>query len=873
MNKRSIRKSVSKPTEDSDLLSQLEQLQSLEKINQIIAKSDSVEAMLQAVLQELLEILNCDRSWLLFPCDPYATTWQVPMEYNRPEWPGAGVMHNLPMTPQSAFIFQTVLDSHSAVIFDREKDPIFRDSNFTEQFSIQSQMLICLKPKVGKPWVMGIHNCAKLHKYTNSEIAIFEAISNRVADSLATLLTLQDLTESEARFRVLVENAPEAIFVLDAQQERLIQVNDKLSKLLGFSKSDLLNSHWRDLIPAQNNIEEAFKLCLEGKTPSIECSFVDKNSNPITCEVRFIQLPASQQSLIRGSVTDITDRKRNEMKMRKLSSALQQTGDAIAITDQNGIVEFVNPSFERITGYSSREIIGKSLCVLRSDKHDDAFFENLWKTISRGQVVNDIFINRKKDGSLYYEEKSISPLKDEQGNITHYISSGRDISERMETQERLHYLAHHDVLTDLPNRMLFSDRLEQAIYNASRKSELLSVMFLDLDRFKIINDTLGHDIGDIVLQKIAERLKGTLRVSDTIARLGGDEFAILLQNIDTVESSKSIALNLINTLSQPVLAKEHELYITTSIGISTFPTDGSDANTLLKNADIAMYQAKHLGKNTYQCYYKEMNELADKHFSLEIELRHALENNEFHLYYQPQIDLTNHKIKGSEALLRWQHPKLGLVSPADFIPLLEETGMIIPVGEWVLKTACDDLKEWLDQGLEPGTIAINLSARQFSSPKIETKLIRIIQESGIPAEMIEMEITESLLIKNQNSALRILETFHKHNLTLALDDFGTGYSSLSYLKKFPIDIIKIDQSFICELPGDEDDTALVNTIIAMAKALKLKTVAEGIESKEQYHHLQEQGCDIGQGYLISKPIEHKQYTDYLKNFKPQAIDI
>ena len=856
--------------DESELTTQLHLLQSLEKISQLITQSDNLETMLHDVLNEILNALDCDRAWLLYPCDPDSETWHIPMECTRPEWPGAGVLENLPMTPDTAQIFRRILNTDSVIIFDREHDAEWRDSPVTEQFSIQSQMTICLRPKVGKPWVLGIHHCRSMHAFTSYEIALFESISRRISDSLSTLLMLQDLSESEARFRVLVENAPEAIFVLDTDTEKLIQVNDNLIKLLDIPQEILLDHPWKEVIPEQQDMDEIFQRCLVGDTPCIEWSF---QAGEIICEVRLIRLPASKQNLIRGSITDITVRKRAETQMRKLSSALQQTDDAIVITDPNGIVDYVNFAFERITGYSSEEVLGKNLKMIRSDKHSDDFYQRLWQTIALGKVFSDVFINRKQDGTLYYEEKTISPLKDENGQITNYISVGRDISGRMEIQERLQYLAHHDVLTDLPNRVLFFDRLEQSLFRATRNKTLLSVMFLDLDRFKNINDTLGHDTGDLVLKQVAMRLKGQLRASDTIARLGGDEFAIMLESIDDIESTKAIALNLIHALSKPVIAGRHELHITTSIGISTFPTDGSDANSLLKNADIAMYQAKNLGKNTFQFYYKEMNELADKHFTLELELRHALENNEFELHYQPKIDLKTNQLIGSEALIRWNNPNLGLVPPVEFIPLLEETGMIIPVGEWVLETACQDLKQWLTQGIAPGTVAINLSARQFSSPNIETKLLNIIQHSKIPPELIEMEITEGLLIQNQNHALRILETLHDNHLTLALDDFGTGYSSLSYLKRFPIDIIKIDQSFIKDLTDNEDDTALVDTIIAMAKALKLKTVAEGIENRAQYQHLKDKGCDIGQGYFISKPMPAEDFAQYLTDFqsKPPMI--
>lgn len=847
---------------------QLKLLRAVERVNEIIADSNDIDSLFHNVLQDMLHSLNCDRTWLLYPCDSTSPTWQVPVEVAREEWPGAGRLDNLSMTKDSAAVFDIISQNKHPVIFDREHHPDFANHDFTKQFSIQSQMVICLRTKVGKPWVMGLHHCEKGHYPTPYEAALFEAISHRLSDALSTMLIMQDLKESEARFRTLIDHAPEAIFVLNTCEQTIVQTNQQLSTLLGFTEAELTKAHLTDLLTDSQDIQSAIDRCLKGEVTCVEWRLVRHHHSPIICEVRLVQLPSSGHNLIRASLLDITNRKQSEIQMRKLSRALEQTGDAIIITDQQGTIEYVNPTFEEMSGYHSDEIIGQNNNILSSGKHTDAFYRDLWLTITHGNVFNAVFTNRRKDGSVYYEEKTISPLKDDSGKITHFISSGRDISERMEIQERMQYLAHHDALTELPNRLLLFDRLEQAIYRCTRSKGLFSILFLDLDRFKIINDTLGHDTGDLVLQKVASRLREELRATDTIARLGGDEFAILLEDVKSISDVTKVAQNIINTLSKPIHVHQHELYITTSIGISTFPADGEDANHLLKNADIAMYQAKHLGKDTYQIYDKNMNALTDKHFTLEKELRQALENDQFEVYYQPKIDLQTQQIIGSEALLRWIHPAMGIISPADFIPLLEETGMIIDVGEWVMHTVCQQVKHWLAMDLNPGKVAVNLSVRQFSSPDIESKLIDIIKQNELSTDMIEIEITESLLIKNQNSAQRVLASLSQNQISLALDDFGTGYSSLSYLKRFPIDVLKIDQSFIRDLLHNPDDTALVNSIIAMAKALNLMIVAEGIETKEQYDHLAQQGCEIGQGYLISRPIDKVQFTHFLREYNP-----
>lgn len=848
--------------ENQDESVQLAQLKSLDSISEIISDSRESDLVLPEVLKALLNIFSCDSSWLLCPDGEKRSVLNALFEFADNSTCHNKTVNSVTLSPEMQTAIEQSQNVSGAVSIESQN--CFCSES--EETLLKSQLLISLQPDIGKAWILGLQY-ATIKKSSVSEISLFEAISRRVLKALNTQLHIKQLHDSEMHFRALVDSAAESIFVLDADSEKLVEVNQPLMELLGYPEAELLKIPLEKLLAESHNDKLVFAHCLSGEVQNVKWIFLNKEGNPITCEVRLIKLPETDQHLIRGSVVDIHDLKNSEVQMRKLSRALEQTGDSIIITDERGVIEYVNPAFEKITGYSATEIIGKNNNLLRSGKHTLEFYQTLWKTVTSGQVFQEVFTNRRKDGTFYYEEKTISPLKDESGAITHFIASGRDISERMETQERIFYLAHHDVLTDLPNRVLLFDRLEQAIYRAVRNEHMFSVMFLDLDRFKVINDTLGHDTGDLVLQKVAKRLRKALRASDTIARLGGDEFAVLLEDLNSLEHAQKIAENLIEVLSQPIIIDERELFITTSIGISTFPADGSDAKSLLKNADIAMYQAKHLGKNTYQSYNKEMNVLTDRHFTLETELRHALENDQFEVYYQPKIDLPSQTLIGSEALLRWVHPEMGIISPVDFIPLLEETGMIIEVGEWVIQAVCKDIIQWLEAGLKPGAVAINLSVRQFSSPNIENTIINIIDHYEIPPELIEIEITESLLIKNQNNAHRVLDAFRNKGFTLALDDFGTGYSSLSYLKRFPIDVIKIDRSFIKDLPGDEDDTALVSTIVAMAKALKLKTVAEGIETQEQYQHLYEQGCDIGQGFLMSRPIAYPEFTQYLDDIK------
>src|SRR3569623_1900686 len=487
---------------------------------------------------------------------------------------------------------------------------------------------------------------------------------------------------------------------------------------------------------------------------------------------------------------------RAKEQMKKLSSAGELTADVVVFTDREGIIEYVNPAFEAVTGYSYQEVKGKSSNVIKSSKHDKKFYKRLWATIVRGDVFQDVIINRKKSGELYYEEKTITPLKDAKGEITHFISTGKDITERMQTQERLYHLAYHDILTQLPNRGLFVDRLNHALARQRNPTKFLSVLFMDLDRFKIINDTLGHDTGDHLLKMLSQRIIGCLREGDTVARLAGDEFVILLEDITATEDVAPICRKILDSLAQPFQIEGKELFVTGSIGIAMSPVDGNDAGTLIRNADIAMYRAKELGRNNYQFYSADMSVKAFERLNLETSLRHALKRDEFVLYYQPQISPESGRIVGVEALLRWRHHEHGLLLPEQFITLLEETGLIIPVGEWVLRTALGQARAWRDMNFSPIRVSVNLSSRQFDGVCLKKIVMDLMEEIGLDSEWVGLEITESLLMTHEAQTLQTLQEISAAGVQLSIDEFGTGYSSLSYLKRLPIDTLKIDGSFI-----------------------------------------------------------------------------
>lgn len=450
-------------------------------------------------------------------------------------------------------------------------------------------------------------------------------------------------------------------------------------------------------------------------------------------------------------------------------------------------------------------------------------------------------------------------------NARLYNAAQQELSERKRMEEILRFLAYHDSLTDLPNRTLFNDRLSMALKQAHRDRRKLAVMFLDLDYFKIVNDTLGHDMGDRLLKGIASKLSNLLRRGDTIARIGGDEFTILLNGITYSEDAALVAHKIIETLNEPWVVGMHEFHITTSIGIAIYPEDGEDAEALVKNADAAMYQAKEMGRNNFQFYTPIMNARVVRRLELENHLRKALERDEFIIHYQPQVELSTGQIVGTEALIRWQHPQLGLISPSEFIPVAEDTGLIMAIGKWVVRTACSQTKAWQDAGHLPMRVNVNLSARQFQQPNLVREIADILGETGLDPQWLELEITESLAMKDVEFTGRMLFELRKMGMTVAIDDFGTGYSSLSYLKRLPIDIIKIDRSFIRDITTDPDDASIVSTIIMLARNLKMKVIAEGVETIEQLDFLRQQNCDQIQGFLFSKPLPVDEMEKLLKH--------
>jgi len=550
---------------------------------------------------------------------------------------------------------------------------------------------------------------------------------------------------------------------------------------------------------------------------------------------------------------DIAVRAKSEADLKLAASVFDNTMDGIVITDTSARILSVNPAFTAITGYSAAEAVGQRPSLLRSDHHKEAFYRELWAALLRdGRWEGEIW-NRRKNGAAYLEWLSIGMVPGSDGAPVRYVGVFNDITELRKKDEHIRHLAFHDPLTGLPNRALLLDRLEHGIAFAQRQNESLGVMFIDLDRFKHINDSLGHDVGDGLLREVAKRLSSSLRKSDTVARMGGDEFVILLEHVDEPETYASLAKTLIADLCAPMTLGSHTLQIGASVGISCFPEDGSDVVTLMKHADAAMYAAKSAGRGTYRFFQAAMTEKAVQRLQLEMELRNAVANGELELFYQPRVALAGEAPCGVEALVRWRHPVRGLVPPDDFIPLAEETGIIHELGNWVLEETCRQSRAWQQQGLAPIRIAVNISAKQLQEIDLVERIASLTRKYEISPADLEVELTESVIMANPEEISDVFTCLRRLGVTVAVDDFGTGYSSLAYLRRLPIDVLKIDRSFVMNADSDEGDAQIVKTIMALAQALRLDVVAEGVETRGQAEFLKACGCATAQGFLYSRP--------------------
>ena len=699
---------------------------------------------------------------------------------------------------------------------------------------------------------------------TTSNITLAEG---RVVLSVARDITQRKRDETRlqallAQQAALLDNA--LIGIVLVEKRVIVQCNRRFEQLFGYAEGEMLGRSTEILYMSREGYEgigeRIWAALASGETYVEEIWFKRKDGGRFWGYLHGKALdPANPHGGTVCICADLTAEKRAKERLQLAASVFESTTEGIIITDSNQTIMAINRAFSEITGYTEAEVIGKNPKMLSSDRQPPEFYGELWSIIQReGKWRGEIW-NRRKDGEVYPELLSVSAVRDDENRISHYVGVFSDISAQKQAERQLSFLAHHDPLTGLPNRVLFNDRLTHALERAMRDQGQLAVMFIDLDRFKQVNDTLGHQFGDQLLQNVARKFQRVIRASDTLARLGGDEFALLVEDIRESSDAVLVAQKLLEVFKRPVLLAEHEIHISSSIGISFYPADGQDVRELVKNADAAMYRAKAKGRNGYSCYSPEMTESGAERLRLEAALRRSIRNSELLIYFQPKVDLASGALVGAEALVRWRHPELGLISPSAFVPLAEETGFISSLGEWVLREACAKMSAWRASGRDLPRISVNLSIKQLERGNMIDLVSSILAETGLPAECLEMEITESFIAKG-DEAIRFVQELRALGVPLSVDDFGTGYSSLAYLKRLPLQTLKIDKSFVMDIGRDASNEAIIRTIIALAGSLDLNVVAEGVESIEQVRFLLQEGCRNGQGYYFSSPLSEQEFV-------------
>ena len=697
-------------------------------------------------------------------------------------------------------------------------------------------------------------------------------LHHRVRYMLRASVALLELRESEERFRTLVQAASSVILVL-SRDGCVLEFNPAAEAFHPFQRGAPVGADFMAALPFAGDWNGP-------DAPSSGESTLRTLSGDERTLLWNISPFADAEGARAGWVVvgqDITARRQAEQNMRTLSYVVEQNPISILITDPHGVIEYANHKFVETSHYDLENLLGKSFDLLKTSTLTTEEYQRLQQTLTEGGVWQGELRSCQKDGRLLWESALVSSIRDERGVITHFVWLREDITIRKQAEEQIRFLAYYDHLTQLPNRVLLQERLQGAIASAKARSQTLAMLFLDLDQFKRVNDSLGHSAGDLLLQQVATRVQDCLRSGDSIysaspdllgsqdilARLGGDEFVILLAEINHPDAVTKVAQRILSVIAQPFMIEGNEVFSGCSIGIALYPYDGEDMDTLLKNADTALYYAKNAGRNTYRLFSDWMHTAAVHHIEVESLLRKALDRQELMLHYQPQIDISSGRIVGVEALLRWQNPEIGLVAPADFIPLAEETGLIVPIGEWVIRTACTQARAWQKAGLAPLRMAVNLSPRQFLDTSLASLVASVLKETGLRPDLLELEITESLLMKEE--VMDTLQAFKRLGVRLAIDDFGTGYSNLGYLRQFPIDRIKIDKSFVQDIQDENNNAAIAAAVIAMARCLRLDVTAEGVETKTQLTFLQSVNCNEMQGFFFSQPYPAEHITALLRS--------
>lgn len=783
---------------------------------------------------------------------------------------------------EQAKLLQTTLDNlaQGIIVFDAEDRLLAWNDRLLGLLDLSDGTLVRGMPRTVLPKILApLSEPQPMPHLQESPLADGRILNIRHAamPDGGSMMTLTDITmrrRQEIRIqelldelRVTFENAH--VGIVHLKNRVFVNCNARMAEILGWDSAAQLIGKTTEIIYANREDWEAdgeaayAELATSGYSDQEHC-FVRRDGTPIWCHRT--GRPLDQANPRAGSIwvfADISQRRAQEAQLRLAHSVFEHSSEGLIVTDRQTRIVEVNPAFTKITGFSAEEAIGQTPSILKSGRHPPEFYAEMWRSLSEKGRWSGEVIDRRKNGEYYPKWLSISTIHDQNGEVLNYIGSFQDISERKAAEEKIQFLAHHDVLTALPNRLLLRDRFGQAMEQLKRSNRNLAFMFLDLDQFKSINDSVGHRIGDELLIAVVQRLRECLRETDTISRQGGDEFIILLNDIDNAVAAASAASKIVNAMSQPFAIAGHQLNSSMSIGIAMAPVDGTDFDTLLQKADMAMYHAKERGRAGFSFFRQEMNDAALKRHHLINSLHQALGRNEFRLHYQPQVSIQDNRLQGGEALLRWVRSDGSMISPVEFIPLAEETGLILPIGEWALNEACRQARLWSDAGMT-SKLAVNVSGIQIYRSDVPALLANCTRAAGISPSMIEIELTESTLMQDSQGIREVIRELKTLGSSVAIDDFGTGYSSLAYLSRFQVDKLKIDRSFIVGSDSSEEDGAIVRMITQMAHVLGLKAVAEGVENPGQLAFLRQCGCDVAQGYLISRPVEPEAYERFAR---------
>lgn len=686
----------------------------------------------------------------------------------------------------------------------------------------------------------------------------------RIQFILRASKAFRDLSINEGKTRALLAGIPDIILRIDRDGHVIdMQVGAYVNDMEEWVIYDLVTGEGHLPGPVYHTLASPIRRVFSGQGEQlVEFEWTQKN-HPRIWEARLILRERDEIVMV---VRDITQRKHQEAELRLWAKVFEGSNEAILITDAKLRIVLVNKTYEKMMGFTEEEVLGVDTAKIGAQLHSHGFFRNLVSVLKERGYWQGELVNRRKNGERFPTWYSISQVLNAEGQPENYIAIFSDISERKKSRERIDFLAHHDSLTELPNRALLNDRLEMAINTARRRNEKVGILFIDLDRFKNINDSLGHSAGDQILRQTAARLTAAVRNDDTVARLGGDEFVVLLPRVRDERSLAEVAIKLREELLKPYTLEDMPLHLSPSIGIAVYPDDGETPSTLIKNADAAMYLAKEKGRNNYQFYTPLLNARTLDRLKLEYDLRSALDQGQFELHYQPQIDVQTKRVYGAEALVRWRHPERGLVPPNHFIPIAEEIGLIIPLGAWVIAEAARQVKLWQAAGFGELVVSVNISALQFHQAGFLNEVQGILERAGTAPSSLELELTESMLMTDMEVSIQVLQAFRDLGYRIAIDDFGTGFSCLNYLRRLPVNILKIDQSFVRDMQTDNASLAIVTSIIRLAESLGMETIAEGVETADETSVLAGQGCHLMQGYHFSKPLPVVQFEQWLQQW-------